>query len=109
MNDMIDTTSDLRNQITVTFPEVFTEQTELTEDEIQNLEDTTFLDELSEYVSFLPIPTEEENNRYNEKMALLASIRSEIEELNVVDDSEFDESYPIPAGRYDHIYTIGTI
>lgn len=109
MNELIDTNSDLRNMITITSNEVYTEQPELNDDEMQALEDATFLDELSEYVSFLPVPTEEENNRYNDKMTFLASIRSEIEALNVVDEDAADESYPIPAGRYDHIYTIGTI
>ena len=107
MNDMIDTNSDLRNLITITAAEVYTEQPELTEEELEAADDIRFHTELTDYVNTLPIPTEEDNTRYAEKMAFLASIRAEIPELNIVEEQT--ESYAVPAGRYDHIYTMGTI
>ena len=107
MNDMIDTNSDLRNLITITAAEVYTEQPELTEEEMEAADDIRFHTELTDYVNTLPIPTEEQNTRYAEKMAFLASVRAEIPELNIVEEET--ESYAVPAGRYDHIYTMGTI
>lgn len=109
MNDMIDTTSDLRNQITVTFNEVTFEQPELTDDEVQAMEDATFQDELTEYVATLPGLTVEELAKYDNKVKLLESIRSEIESLNPKVVDEVTEYYPIPAGRYDYVYRMGTI
>lgn len=109
MNDTIDTASDLRNQITVTFPEVTFEQPELTDDEIQTLEDASFLDELTEYVATLPTLSDDELARYNTKVTLLESIRSEIEALNPAKTEEVVEYYSIPAGRYDYVYRMGTI
>ena len=108
MNDMIDTTSDLRNLITITPEEVYTEQPNLTEEELEAADDARFHAELTDYVNTLPVPTEEQLVRYNEKMELLASIRAEIPALNVVEET-IEESYPVPAGRYDYVYTMGTI
>ena len=107
MNDMIDTNSDLRNLITITAAEVYTEQPELTEEELEAADDIRFHTELTDYVNTLPIPTEEENIRYAEKMAFLASIRDEIPSLNIVEEQT--ESYVVPAGRYDYVYSMGTI
>ena len=109
MNNMIDTASDLRNLITISSEEVYTEQPNLTEEELEAADDVRFHTELTEYVNTLPVPTEEENTRYAEKMAFLASIRAEIPELNVQEEVEEVESYAIPAGRYDYVYTMGTI
>lgn len=108
MNDMIDTTSDLRNLITITAEEVYTEQPNLTEEELEAADDARFHAELTDYVNTLPVPTEEQLVRYNEKMEFLASIRAEIPALNVVEET-IEESYAVPAGRYDYVYTMGTI
>jgi hypothetical protein len=108
MNDMIDTTSDLRNLITVTAEEVYTQQPNLTEEELEAADDARFHAELTDYVNTLPVPTEEQLVRYNEKMEFLASIRAEIPALNVVEET-IEESYAVPAGRYDYVYTMGTI
>ena len=108
MNDMIDTTSDLRNLITVDFSETMNPEIELTETELEAMDDIRFQDELSAFVSELPAPTEEQLARYNEKMEFLASIRAEIPALNVVEETT-EESYAVPAGRYDYVYTMGTI
>jgi hypothetical protein len=109
MNDMIDTNSDLRNQITVTFPEVMFEQPELSEEEVQSLEDTIFLDELTEYVATLPTLSTEEVEIYNNKVSLLETIRNEIECLKPKKVETVEEYYAIPAGRYDYVYRMGTI
>jgi hypothetical protein len=108
MNDMIDTTSDLRNLITITPEEVYTEQPNLTEEELEAADDARFHAELTDYVNTLPVPTEDQLARYNEKMEFLASIRAEIPALNVVEET-IEESYAVPAGRYDYVYTMGTI
>ncbi len=108
MNDMIDTTSDLRNLITVDFTETMNPEIELTETELEAMDDIRFQDELSAFVSELPAPTEEQLARYNQKMEFLASIRAEIPALNVVEET-IEESYAVPAGRYDYVYTMGTI
>jgi vacuolar-type H+-ATPase subunit I/STV1 len=108
MNDMIDTTSDLRNLITVDFTETMNPEIELTETELEAMDDIRFQDELSAFVSELPAPTEEQLARYNQKMNFLASIRAEIPALNVVEETT-EESYAVPAGRYDYVYTMGTI
>jgi len=78
MNDMIDTTSDLRNLITVDFTETMTPDIELTESELEAMDDVRVQDELTATVAELPAPTEEMVARYNEKMEFLASIRAEI-------------------------------
>jgi hypothetical protein len=41
-------------------------------------------------------------------MTFLASIRAEIPALNVVEETT-EESYAVPAGRYDYVYSMGTI
>jgi len=108
MNDMIDTNSDLRSLITIDITETMTPEIELTEAELEAMDDIRFQDELTAAVAELPIPTEEQNTRYNEKMAFLASIRAEIPALNVVEETT-EESYAVPAGRYDYVYSTGTI
>ena len=108
MNDMIDTTSDLRNLITVDFTETMTPDIELTESELEAMDDIRIQDELSATVAELPAPTEEMVARYNDKMEFLASIRAEIPVLNVVEEVT-EESYAVPSGRYDYVYTMGTI
>lgn len=108
MNDMIDTASDLRNLITVDITETMTPDIELTEAELEAMDDIRMQDELTATVAELVPATEEQNIRYNEKMEFLAGIRAEIPSLNVVEVSE-EESYTVPSGRYDHVYTMGTI
>lgn len=108
MNDMIDTASDLRNLITVDFSETMTPDIELTETELEAMDDIRFQDELSATVAEIVPATEEELSRYNEKMEFLKSIRAEIPALNVVEEDN-EESYTVPSGRYDYVYTMGTI
>ena len=108
MNDMIDTASDLRNLITVDITETMTPDIELTESELEAMDDIRIQDELSATVAELSAPTEEQLARYNEKMEFLASIRAEIPALNVVEEVT-EESYAVPSGRYDYVYTMGTI
>ena len=108
MNDMIDTASDLRNLITVDITETMTPDIELTESELESMDDIRIQDELSATVAELPASTEEQLARYNEKMEFLASIRAEIPALNVVEEVT-EESYAVPSGRYDYVYSMGTI
>ena len=108
MNNMIDTSSDLANLITVNFTETMTPEIELTEAELEAMDDIRVQDELSATVAELPVTTEEQIARYNEKMDFLASIRAEIPALNVVEETT-EESYAVPSGRYDYVYSMGTI
>ena len=108
MNDMIDTASDLRNLITVDITETMTPDIELTESELEAMDDIRIQDELSATVAELSMATEEQLARYNDKMVFLANIRAEIPSLNVVEEVT-EESYAVPSGRYDYVYTMGTI
>lgn len=108
MNDMIDTASDLRNLITVDITETMTPEVELTTEELEAMDDIRVQDELTATVAELPVATEDQNTRYNDKMVFLASIRAEIPALNVVEETT-EESYTVPAGRYDYVYSMGTI
>jgi hypothetical protein len=108
MNDMIDTASDLRNLITVDITETMTPDIELTESELEAMDDIRIQDELTATVAELPMATEEQLARYNDKMEFLASIRAEIPALNVVEEVT-EESYAVPSGRYDYVYSMGTI
>ncbi len=108
MNNMIDTSSDLANLITVDITGTMTPEIELTEAELEALDDIRVQDELSATVAELPVTTEEQIARYNEKMDFLASIRAEIPALNVVEEVT-EESYAVPSGRYDYVYSMGTI
>ncbi len=105
---MIDTASDLRNLITVDITETMTPDIELTESELEAMDDIRIQNELSATVAELPVTTEEQLARYNEKMEFLASIRAEIPALNVVEEVT-EESYAVPSGRYDYVYSMGTI
>jgi hypothetical protein len=108
MNETIDTASDLRNLITVDITETMTPDIELTESELEAMDDIRIQDELTATVAELPMATEEQLARYNEKMEFLASIRAEIPALNVVEEVT-EESYAVPSGRYDYVYSMGTI
>ncbi len=60
MNNMIDTASDLTNLITVNFTETMTPEIELTEAELEAMDDIRVQDELSATVAELPVTTEEQ-------------------------------------------------
>ncbi len=51
---------------------------DLSDDEIQALEDAQFHEELNQFLSELPPITEEQNNRYTAQMNLLDQIRNEV-------------------------------
>jgi len=108
MNNELSAESDLRNMITVDISETMIPEIELSEAELQAADDIRFSDELSAMVAELPVFTDEQNNRYNDKMTMLSAIRADIVVLNeaVTDETE---SYSVPAGRYDHVYSMGTI
>lgn len=108
MNDMIDTASDLRNLITVDITETMTPDIELTDSELEAMDDIRVQNELTATVAELVPVTEEQNTRYNDKMVFLDSIRAEIPTLNVVEE-DTEESYVVPSGRYDYVYSMGTI
>lgn len=108
MNNELSAESDLRNLITVDITETMTPDIELTESELEAMDDIRIQDELSATVAELPATTVEMVARYNEKMEFLASIRAEIPSLNVVEETT-EESYAVPAGRYDYVYSMGTI
>jgi hypothetical protein len=108
MNNELSAESDLRNMITIDITETMTPEIELTETELEAMDDIRIQDELSATVAELPMATEEQLARYNEKMEFLASIRAKIPALNVVEETT-EESYAVPSGRYDYVYSMGTI
>jgi hypothetical protein len=108
MNNELSAESDLRNMITIDITETMTPEIELTETELEAMDDIRIQDELSATVAELPMATEEQLARYNEKMEFLASIRVKIPALNVVEETT-EESYAVPSGRYDYVYSMGTI
>jgi len=110
MNNELSAESNLNNLITVNFTETMTPEIELTETELEAMDDIRFSDELTAMVAELPVFTDEQNNRYSDKMTMLADIRNEIPSLNVnVVEETNDQSYVVPAGRYDYVYSMGTI
>ena len=109
MNNELSAESNLNNLITVNFTETMTPEIELTETELEAMDDIRFSDELTAMVAELPVFTDEQNNRYNDKMTMLADIRNEIPSLKVVVVTEETESYTVPSGRYDYVYSMGTI
>ena len=108
MNNELSAESDLRNMITIDITETMTPEIELTETELEAMDDIRVQDELTATVAELVPATEEQNTRYNDKMVFLANIRAEIPSLNVVEE-DTEESYAVPSGRYDHVYSMGTI
>lgn len=109
MNNELSAESDLRNMITVDISETMIPEIELTDEELAAADDIRFSDEMAVTVAELPVFTDEQTNRYNDKMTMLADIRNEIPSLKVVEETEESESYSVPAGRYDHVYSMGTI
>ena len=108
MNNELSAESDLRNMITVDISETMIPEIELTDEELAAADDIRFSDEMAVTMAELPIFTDEQTNRYNDKMTMLAAIRADIAVLNeaVTDETE---SYTVPAGRYDYVYSMGTI
>ena len=108
MNNELSAESDLRNMITVDISETMIPEIELTNEELEAADDIRFSDEMSATVAELPVFTDEQSTRYNDKMTMLAAIRADIVVLNdaVTDETE---SYTVPTGRYDHVYSMGTI
>ena len=108
MNNELSAESDLRNMITVDISETMIPEIELTNEELAAADDIRFSDEMAVTVAELPVFTDEQTNRYNDKMTMLAAIRADISVLNktVTDETE---SYTVPSGRYDHVYSMGTI
>jgi len=108
MNNELSAESDLRNLITVDISETMIPEIELTNEELAAADDIRFSDEMAVTVAELPVFTDEQTNRYNDKMTMLAAIRADISVLNkaVTDETE---SYSVPSGRYDHVYSMGTI
>ena len=109
MNNELSAESDLRNMITINITETMTPEIELTDAELEAADDIRFNDELTAMVAELPVATDEQNSRYNDKMTMLADIRNEIPSLKVVVVTEETESYVVPSGRYDYVYSMGTI
>ena len=108
MNNELSAESDLRNMITVDISETMIPEIELTDEELAAADDIRFSDEMAVTMAELPVFTDEQTNRYNDKMTMLADIRADISVLNdaVTDETE---SYTVPAGRYDYVYSMGTI
>ena len=108
MNNELSAESDLRNLITVDISETMIPEIELTNDELEAADAIRFSDEMAATVAELPVFTDEQSTRYNDKMIMLAAIRADIVVLNdaVTDETE---SYTVPDGRYDHVYSMGTI
>ena len=108
MNNELSAESDLRNMITVDISETMIPEIELTDEELAAADDIRFSDEMAVTMAELPVFTDEQTNRYNDKMTMLAAIRADISVLNeaVTDETE---SYSVPAGRYDYVYSMGTI
>ena len=108
MNNELSAESDLRNMITVDISETMIPEIELTNEELAAADDIRFSDEMAVTVAELPVFTDEQTNRYNDKMTMLAAIRADIAVLNnaVTDETE---SYSVPSGRYDYVYSMGTI
>lgn len=108
MNNELSAESDLRNMITVDISETMIPEIELTDEELAAADDIRFSDEMAVTMAELPVFTDEQTNRYNDKMTMLAAIRADIAVLNEAVTEE-SESYSVPAGRYDHVYSMGTI
>ena len=108
MNNELSAESDLRNMITVDISETMIPEIELTDEELAAADDIRFSDEMAVTVAELPVFTDEQTNRYNDKMTMLAAIRADISVLNEAVTEE-SESYSVPAGRYDYVYSMGTI
>lgn len=78
---------------------------DLSDDEIQALEDAQFHEELNQFLSELPPITEEQNNRYTAQMNLLDQIRNEVFPKPVEQEWNHNEMFD---SSYYHEYRIGS-
>lgn len=78
---------------------------DLSDDEIQALEDAQFHEELSQFLSELPTATEEQNTRYNQQLNLLDQIRNEV--FPKPAEQEWNHNEMFDSGYY-HEYRIGS-
>ena len=78
---------------------------DLSDDEIQSLEDAQFHEELNQLLSELPPITEEQNNRYTAQMNLLDQIRNEV--FPKPAEQEWNHNEMFDSGYY-HEYRIGS-
>lgn len=77
---------------------------DLTDDELQRIEDIQFEDELTAFVAELPPPTPTMEGDYQAKMAYLHSIHAEVFPEPPAPEWDHDESFD---SRYYHEYTVG--
>jgi DNA polymerase sigma len=78
---------------------------DLSDDEIQSLNDAQFHEELTQFVSELPTPTEESNQRYNALMDLLNQIHNEVFPKPAEPEWEHNEMFD---SSYYHEYSVGS-
>jgi hypothetical protein len=78
---------------------------DLSDDEIQALEDTQFHEELNQFLSELPPITEEQNTRYNQQLSLLEQIRNEVFPKPAEPEWEHNEMFD---SGYYHEYSISS-
>ena len=97
MNNELSAESDLRNLITVDISETMIPEIELTNEELEAVDDIRFSDEMAATVAELPVFTDEQSTRYNDKMTMLAAIRADIGVLNkAVTDETVPEGVFLP-------------
>ena len=78
---------------------------DLSDDEIQALEDAQFHEELSQFVSELPAITDDQNTRYNQLMDLLEQIRNEVFPKPAEQEWEHNEMFD---SGYYHEYSLSS-
>ena len=78
---------------------------DITDDEIQALEDARFHEELSQFVSELPTITDEQNTRYNQLMNLLDQIRNEVFPKPAEQEWDHNEMFD---SSYYHEYSLSS-
>jgi|LakMenEpi03Aug12_release.lakeMendotaPanAssembly.Ray.scaffolds.fasta_scaffold111541_2 hypothetical protein len=76
---------------------------ELTDDELQRIEDIKFEDELSAFVAELPLPSLTMERNYQCKMDYLHSLHAEVFPTPAEPDWDHDESFD---SRYYHEYNV---
>lgn len=76
---------------------------ELTDDELQRIEDLQFETELSAFVAELPTPSPDMERGYQSKMDLLHSIHAEVFPKPPAAEWDHDESFD---SRYYHEYQV---
>lgn len=78
---------------------------ELTDDELQRIEDIKFEDELSAFVAELPLPSLTMERDYQYKMDYLHSLHAEVFPTPTEPDWDHDEKFD---SRYYHEYTVSS-